>query len=298
MRIAVFTKNRTNPAYEAARIGADRTARRLGASTVHYVPERPDNVAEQIALIGRAVGERPDAAVFVPVHETEVNDAILGFDAARIPLFNFITRTTAGRRECFVGSDDRALAAAITRYLVAKLDGRGTIVIVEGTPASATSRERLEGFHAVLAGCPDIKVVMSLRGEYQRDVARDAFLDAGDRLRGIDAALCANDVMALGILDAFAAAGNAGKPLVVGVNAIPEAVTAIAAGRMLATANFDAMAMSSLATEAAVRHLRGEDVPREIVIPVKIVDAANCSAWNLPFEARACPSWQDLTGLP
>jgi ribose transport system substrate-binding protein len=232
------------------------------------------------------------------VHETQVNGAILGFDAAGIPLFNFITRTTAGRRECFVGSDDRALAAAITRYLVAKLDGRGKIVILEGTPASATSRERLEGFHTVLAGRPDLKVLMSLRGEYQRDVARDAFLAAAERLRGIDAVLCANDVMALGVLDALAVTGNPGRPLVVGVNAIPEAVAAIAAGRMLATANFDAMTMSSLATEAAVRHLRGETVPREITIPVKIVDTTNYAAWNLPFEARACPSWQDLTGSP
>jgi ribose transport system substrate-binding protein len=297
-QIAVFTKNRTNPAYEAARIGADRTAKRLGASTIHYVPEQPDNVTEQIALIGHAIAQRPDAAVFVPVHETQVNDAILGFDAARIPLFNFITRTTIGQRKCFVGSDDRALAAAIARYLVAQLNGRGKIAILEGTPASATSRERLEGFHDVLAGCPDVEVLMSLRGEYQRDVARDAFLGAAGQLQGIDAVLCANDVMALGVLDAIAATGNPGRPLVVGVNAIPEAVAAIAAGRMLATANFDAMTMSSIATEAAVRHLRGEDVPREIIIPVKIVDAANYSAWNLPFEARACPSWQDLTGLP
>lgn len=297
-RIAVFTKNRTNPAYEAARIGADRTARHLGASTVHYVPERPDDVAEQIALIARAIAQRPNAAVFVPVHETQVNDAILAFDAARIPLFNFITRTTAGRRECFVGSDDRALAAAIARHLVAKLSGRGTIVILEGTPASATSRERLEGFRDVLAGCPDIEVQMSLPGEYQRDVARDAFLAAADQVRDVDAVLCANDVMALGVLDALAATDDPGRPLVVGVNAIPEAIAAIAAGRMLATANFDAMTMSSLATEAAVRHLRGEDVPPEIIIPVKIVDANNYSTWNLPFEARACPSWQDLTGLP
>ena len=82
-RIAVFTKNRTNPAYEAARLGADRTAARLGATTIHYVPEKPDSVPEQIALIARAIAERPDAAVFVPVDETAVNDAILGFDARR-----------------------------------------------------------------------------------------------------------------------------------------------------------------------------------------------------------------------
>ena len=153
-RIAVFTKNRTNPAYEAARIGADRAAMRLGAATSHYVPEQPDNVPEQIALIERAIAQRPDAACSFPVHETAVNDAILGFDAARIPLFNFVTRTTAGQRVCFVGSDDRALATGIARHLFAKLSGRGEIVIVEGTPASATSRERLDGFHAALARLP------------------------------------------------------------------------------------------------------------------------------------------------
>ena len=81
--IAVFTKNRTNPAYEAARLGADRTAARLGATVAHYVPERPDSVPEQATLIAQAIAARPDAAVFVPVDETAVNDAVLGFDAAQ-----------------------------------------------------------------------------------------------------------------------------------------------------------------------------------------------------------------------
>jgi ribose transport system substrate-binding protein len=87
-RIVVFTKNRTNPAYEVARLGADRVASRLGVSTVHYVSEQPDSVPEQIALIKFAVAEQPDAVVFTPVHENAVNDAILLFDAARMPLFS------------------------------------------------------------------------------------------------------------------------------------------------------------------------------------------------------------------
>ena len=33
MWLAVFTKNRTNPAYAAARLGADRTARALGSGS-------------------------------------------------------------------------------------------------------------------------------------------------------------------------------------------------------------------------------------------------------------------------
>src|SRR5262249_4597055 len=130
--IAVFTKNRTNPAYEAARLGADRTAARLGGRTTPYLPETPDHVAEQIAMAGRAVAARPGAVVFVPVDVPAVNGAILQFDAAGIPLFNIITRTTAGQRISFVGSDDRALACNIARYLFGRLGGEGTIIVVEG----------------------------------------------------------------------------------------------------------------------------------------------------------------------
>jgi ribose transport system substrate-binding protein len=295
-RIAVFTKNSTNPAYAAARLAADRVAAGFGATTIHYVPRQPDSVAEQIGLIACAIADRPDAVVFTPVHETAVNNAILGFDAARIPLFNFVTRTTAGQRICFVGSDDRALAADIARYLFSKLGGRGDIVIVEGTPASATSHARLRGFHDALADDVGIKVRLSLRGDYQRDVARAAYLAASDAVHGVQAVLCANDTMALGVLDALGRA-SAHRPLVVGVNAIPEAIAAIESGQMLATVNFDAMTMSAIATEAAVRHLRGEAVPREIILPVQIVDAANFAKWNMPFEARTCPTWQEVTGV-
>jgi ribose transport system substrate-binding protein len=292
-RIAVFTKNRANPAYDAARLGADRTAARLGATTVHYVPAQPDSAPEQIALIAQAISKRPDAVVFVPVDETAVNGAIVGFDAARIPLFNIITRTTAGRRITFIGSDDRTLARNVARHLFGKLSRRSTIIILEGTPASATSRERLLGFQDALAEHPAVNVRASLRGDYQRDVAREVFLRAREQWPGVDAVLCANDVMALGVLDALDANPGHG-PLVAGVNAIPEAVAAIAAGRMLATADFNAMAMSEIATEAAVRHLRGEAIPAEIMLPVQVVDAGNCAAWNAPFAARPSPVWNNV----
>jgi ribose transport system substrate-binding protein len=291
-RIAVFTKNLTNPAYEAARLGADRIAQQLGATTKHYVPQKPDDAIEQIALIKVAIAERPDAFVFTPAHETEVNDAARSIDAAGIPVFSFVTRATAGQPLCFVGSDDRALGKEISCYLFEKIGGRGEIAIFEGTPASATSHARYKGFQDALAEYPNIKVGLSVCGEYQRDVARKVYLANAETLEGVDAILCANDVMALGVLDAIGP-GKAHPP-VVGINAIPQAIMAIAAGDLLATVNFDAMTMSSIATEAAIRHLRGEPVPRQIMLPVKVIDAANYAGLDLPFPERTCQSWHEV----
>jgi len=281
--IAVFTKNRTNAAYQGARLGADRVAARLGGRTVHFVPDTPDDVGQQLALIGQAIAEKPDAIVFVPVDLIAVNDAILRINAARIPLVNLISPTGVGERVCFIGSDDRALATGITRYAARHLKPGNRVVILEGTPASGTTHERMRGIQAGLAEFPALTVAACVRGDYQRDIA--------EGLR-FDAVIAANDTMALGALDALGE--RSPLPLVVGVNAIPEAITAIKSGRMLATADFDAMKMACVATEAAFRHLRGEAIPPRIMLPVQVVDASNCANWDKPYEARECPSWDEV----
>ncbi len=291
--IAVFTKNRTNPAYAAARLGADRTAARMGARAVHYVPEKPDDAAQQITLIDAALATRPTACVLVPVHPTAVNAAIRNIEAAGVPIVGFINRfTEPAHLVSFVGSEDYPLAFDIATYLCEHLRGRGDIVIVEGPPESVTSLERVRGFRAAVAKYPALRIVAAIDGNYQRD---DTLRAGGQLLTSalhFDAILAANDVMALAMLELLDGAGR--TSVVTGINAVPAAVSAIKAGRLLATADFDAMKMGCIATEAAIRHTRGERVPREIVLPVQIVARANCGRWDQPFADRACPRWEDV----
>ncbi len=292
--IAVFTKNRTNPAYEGARLGADRVAAAQGARTIHYVPQTPDDVEQQTLLIDRAIAAKPDAIVFVPVHESAMNDSIKQINAAGIPIFNLIAPSTAGKYVTFVGSDDRAMATGITRYMAGRLEGQCRVVILEGTPASSTSRPRLNGIADGLANFPMLAVAASVRGDYQRDIASNAMVSLLAAVVEFDGVIAANDTMALGALDVLQKRGLH-RP-VVGINAIPEAVEAIRQGRMLATVDFDAMKMACTATEAAIRHLRGERVPARIMLPVQIVDASNCERWDRPYAARECPTWEEALG--
>ena len=107
----------------------------------------------------------------------------------------------------------------------------------------------------------------------------------------IDGVVCANDDMAVGVSEALAASGRGGKTKVVGIDAIPDGAAAILAGKMQASADFSGHDQGFLATAAAIRYLRGEKMPKDIELPVIIVEQANARAWTLPAEEKPLPDW-------
>ena len=48
LRLVAMTKNRKNPAYVGARLGADRVAARHGCVLTHAVPDKPDDIASSM----------------------------------------------------------------------------------------------------------------------------------------------------------------------------------------------------------------------------------------------------------
>ena len=288
MRIAVFTKNRSNPAYEAARLGADRAARLLGAATAHYVPEAFDDPIQQSALVDEALATKPDGIVFTPTHPTKVNAALRRIAAARVPLAGFVNPIPVGPCVAYVGADDAALGDAIARRLYGHLGGRGRVLLVAGPIESVTSIARVRAFESAARAFPGIAVAGTAIGDYREDTARRRVRDWLAANGPVDGICAANDVMAIGAIGALEDTGLGAT--VVGVNAIPEAVAAIRAGRLLATADFNAMRMCYLATECLIRHLRGERVPATLDLPVEIVDRGNVHRWDLPYAERPIPT--------
>ncbi len=294
--LAVFTKNHLNPAYAAARLGTDRVAARMGARTVHYIPDIPDHAGQQQALVEQAIAARPDACLFVATDAEAMIPSVKKLNAAGIPVFAFVNRLQGGEWVSFAGSDDRALAVRVANHLFTHIEQRGRVLVLAGTHGSISGRDRLTGFAEAFAAAPNITRVADLHGEFLQDAAAREMARFLAKGVAFDAVLAANDAMALGVLEAMSVAKLPLCPIV-GVNAVPAAIDAIKAGTMLATASFDAMKMACLAAEAALRHLRGERVPREIMLPVEIVDRANCAAWDRAFEARDLPVWDEIVAV-
>ncbi len=289
--IAVFTKNTTNPAYAAFRLATDQVARASGARTVHFVPTKPDDIDEQTAFVAQVLAERPDAIIFIPVDDVAMVEPVMQLNAAGIPIV-LVSNRLPGQFVTFVGADDFDIGYREAKYLFDQLGRRGKIVVLEGPPAAPTGRARLRGYARAFAETPGIEVLASAAGNFQEADGKRVMAKLLADHPAIDAVLSANDSMALGALAALDEARR--SAIVMGINGILPAVKEIAAGRMLATVDFNMFKIGCTAARAALRHLAGEALPAAIILPAEVIDKSNYQAWLIPVEQRICPNWADL----
>src|SRR6202166_5289512 len=101
--IAVFTKNQTNPYFQAVRLGSETAAKSLGAKVIQYVPTKPDSIPEQLSQVEDVIVKRPDAIVFTPVDYKALIPSVEKMNAAGIPVVNVTDHMAGGKLVSYVG---------------------------------------------------------------------------------------------------------------------------------------------------------------------------------------------------
>jgi len=295
--IGVFTKSAGNPIARGVRAGADAVAKANGFTVFHYIPTSADNVPQQTSLVEEALKAKHDALVFTPVDVKAMVAPVGKINAAGIPLVNVGDRLAGGTAVAFVGTDDYSIALDTARTLLKAMGGKGNLVVLEGPDNVPTAVIRLRGFKDALKEYPDVKVVLSKNAMYARPAAGD-LLKSMLKLRPppqIDGVLAANDAMAVGAIEAFKEA-KLKLPLIVGINAGKEAIELIKSGDMLASGEYNGLAEGCLGTEIAIRTLRKQPVPTEVMAKTAVVDKSNYQQYEMPAERRPCPTLESVAG--
>jgi ribose transport system substrate-binding protein len=285
--IAVFTKNQTNPYFQAVRVGADTAGKALNVKIIQYVPTKPDSIPEQLSQVDDVVVKKPNAIVFIPVDYKALIPAVEKINAAGIPVVNITDRIASGKLVAYVGADDHSLALETARHLLKAIGGKGNVVILEGVRGTLTNTDRVKGFNDALKEFPDVKLLATQPGNYQRLAALQVMENLMQSHPQIDGVLAANDAMAVGALEALEGANR--KAALVGINGSKEAVELIKSGKLLASGDFNGFIQGCLGTEIAVRHLRNQPVPKEIILKPVVIDKTNYQPYEVPLESRTCP---------
>jgi ribose transport system substrate-binding protein len=293
--IAVFTKNQTNPYFQAVRVGADQAAKALGAKTTHYIPTKPDSIPEQMSQIEDVIVKKPDAIVFVPVDYKAMVAGINKINAAAIPVTNVTDRVAGGKSVAFVGADDYSLGLETARFLIKTMGGKGNLIILEGVKGSLTNVDRVRGFNDAIKEAGSVKLLASQPANYQHLQAMQVMENLMQAHAAIDGVLAANDAMAIGAIEALDGANR--KALVVGINGTKEGVDAIKAGKLLASGDYNGFLQGCIGTAIAIRSLRKESVPTEIVLKPTVVEKSNYQPYDVALDARSCPKWDEIASL-
>jgi ribose transport system substrate-binding protein len=71
-------------------------------------------------------------------------------------------------------------------------------------------------------------------------------------------------------------------------------VDLIAAGKMLASGDYNGFVQGCVATMIAIRSLRHEPVPPTVSQATVVIDKSNLAAYQVPVEQRSCPTWDSV----
>jgi ribose transport system substrate-binding protein len=277
--VALVVKTLNNPFFNSMQEGAEMMADSLELNLLVQAAQREVDVERQVQIVENLIQRRVDAIMLTPSGSREVVPVIGRANEAGIPIINLDTRVDMDLLQrdgsyisTFIGSDNFEGGRIAGQYVAEQLNGSGQVAILEGIPGHETADSRQSGFLEALSEYPDIEVVASQTANWERNMGYNVFENILQTYSDLDAVFAANDLMALGAVEAMTANGfSPNDILVVGFDAHEEAVQAIREGRMDATVAQNPYEIGKAGVEYAYKVINGEDIPDDITIEIELV---------------------------
>jgi len=277
-KVALVLKTLNSPFFIDMQKGAQAAADRLGVELVVQAAEREIDVDKQMQIVENLVQTGIKALAITPSGSREIVPALVKANAAGIPVIVVDTRVDpataaeAGLKTAsFIGSDNYEGGRVAGAYLVSATGGKANVVVLEGIPGHETGDSRLRGFKDAVKDSPGVKILASQTANWERDQGYSVFQNMLQAHPGLDAVFACNDMMALGAVEAIAAAGRTGRIRVFGFDAVDDARAAIEAGTMVASVAQFPSEMGKAAIESASAILKGESVPADQTVRIELV---------------------------
>ncbi len=274
--IAIIIPSQDNPFFKAE---ADAAAAR--AETLGYrvrVDSHDDDAYLQDNLVDAAIASGAAAIVLD--------------NAGRDASISAVRRATRAGVPCFLVDRDIEVSGVAKAQIIADNDQGAHLVAAEfardvgpgggdyaellGIESDTNAQVRTRGFHAVLDHIPALHLVAAQSANWSQSEAfskTEIVLQSNAALRGI---IAGNDTMALGAAAAVRSSGR-GHIVITGFDGSPDALSAIGAGEMSATALQPALLIARRAVDEVDRFLKtgstGE--PERQIIPCDLVTRTN-----------------------
>lgn len=229
------------------------------------------NVSQQNTDIESMIAQGAKVLIVAPENSDGLAPALAQAKAKHIPVLT-IDRTVNGTA-CsdfigFIGSNFLGQAKISADDLGAALNGKGSVVVLQGTSGNNVATDRTNGFNQELAAkYPGIKIVASQTANFDQATGQKVMEQLLQSHPDINGVYAENDTMALGAIQAIRAAGKTpGKDIkVVSIDGTEDAVKDVINGTMAADVETNPR-FGPLAFQSLQDFYSGKGVPANVII--------------------------------
>ena len=282
--VGVTVGDLANPFFVAIGQGAEAESKKIGGTDVKVtVVSSKYDLNTQVAQIENFIANKVDLILVNAADPKGIAPALKKAREAGITVV--AVDVGADGAAATVTSDNKAAGAAACKYLIQALNGRGSVVILNGPPVTAVL-DRVDGCNSVIKGYRDIKVLSENQNAGgSRDGGMNSMADILTAYPKIDGVFAINDPTAIGAALAIKQAGRSDIRAITSVDGAPDAQQALRDknGLFVATAAQNPYAMAAKAIDIGYALMNHQDVKQTtFLMPTPIVSkesVANYAGW-------------------
>ena len=280
-KIALVIKASSNPFFARMEEGARQAADSLNVDLLVGTITKETDISQQISIIENMIVQAVQAILIAPADSKAIVNVLKKAQDQGIQIINVDNRIDAETAKsaelniaCYVGVDNEEGGRMAGAYLVKLMGGSGKAAMLEGIRGVDNAEARKRGFIKSLDDT-QVELVTSQSANWAQDQGLDVFanmLQANPQITGL---FCANDMMALGAIQAIEQAGKTGRIFVTSYDNLKAAREAILLGKLHATIEQHPGLMGFESVEIAQELLSGRQIPNERLISLDLITKDN-----------------------
>ena len=245
-----------------------------------------NQLTRQVSSIEDLVQEGANAIIVNPVDAMGVIPAIQDAVKAGVPVIAIDQKIEIPPASIFIGVDNYAAGKEIGEFLVKyvkeNMGGKAKVGIV-GALNSFIQNLRMAGFLEAVKDEIGIQVVQVVDGQNVLEVAMAAAENLVSANPDLDFFYTTGEPQTVGSVAAIEAAGNSSKAKVVGWDLQKQVINGIDKGFVIGIVQQDPYQEGYQGVVNALKVLKGEKIPEEILIPITIVTKDNVDQFRALF---------------
>jgi ribose transport system substrate-binding protein len=262
--VAIVSKGFQQQYWQAVKKGAEREARRRGATISFDGPATETDVETQVNMLADSVGKSPDAIGLAALDSRAVAPYLQRAKRRHTPVIAFDSGVDSGIPVTTAATDNRAAAADAARHMARALGGKGQVGLVVHSQSAASGVDRRDGFTDWMTKhAPGIHLLPVQYGDGDQTKSADITKAIIASHPGIDGIYGSNEGSAMGVVQGVKESGRHDIDLV-GFDSGQGQINAINAGAETGAITQNPIAIGEQTVRAALRAIKGEKLPKVI----------------------------------